>query len=95
MKRKLVAIALLVLFVMSTFTAFAAVNTKTETPQKSIFQETSDNITAFFKPRPGGKKPLTNIFQESYSEIDKSSPDAKQLSLRDNPEELKKRRGNQ
>lgn len=56
-----------------------------------FFQEASDHIKA---PRKSGEKPesLTRTFQKSHDYIVESSPKAKQLSLRNQEKELKRRR---
>ncbi|MFH1380778.1 MAG: hypothetical protein ABIH57_01215 [Candidatus Omnitrophota bacterium] len=93
MAKKIVIISVALLFISGAILAFAAQNTTAQAPQKSVFQKTSDNISAFFKSWMGSKRPLTKVFQDSHDYIIESAPRAKELSLRENPKELEKRRG--
>ena len=88
---KKLIVLILILLISGTITVFADQGTK-ETPEKSIFQELSDGLSEFGKFE-GEKKPFSAIFQRSSDYIEETSPVAKQKSLREDEEELKKRRG--
>lgn len=72
----------------------AASGTAGSTPRpESVFQDMSDGLSDLAAQLEGEKKPLTGTFQRSSDYIEASSTNAKLLSLRGQPDELKKRRG--
>jgi hypothetical protein len=95
--KKWTIVAIIAAFVASAIPAFADVGPGSE---KTIFQGAADNLTGFETWIKGEKSTYTRtptgVFQEMSNYIEdkvKSSPNMRASSLRGNPGELARRRG--
>ena len=91
--KKLAVLLFVAIFIIGAVPLLAQDAPKSSPPQKSLFQTAGDDISKIGINESGSSGPVTDVFQSSSDYIIKSSPRAKQLSLRDNPRELKRRRG--
>ena len=93
--KKVIFALICLIFIASAGDVFAETDTKTSSaqPQGSVFQQASDTISGIERPESINKDTIPKTFQKSHDYIVKSSPKARQLSLRGNTEEIKRRRG--